>query len=99
MKLSKTFGKAVEICLFLSLIMSSQLIIAQDGVSGINVANETIRGYYHASISLMYTIGAILGLIGTVKVYQKWNAGDPGTGKVTAAWFGSCIFLVIISTG
>lgn len=98
MKLSIAFGRAAKYFLSLYLFTCSQLAIAQDGVSGINVANETIRGYFDSSISLMYAIGAILGLIGAVKVYQKWNAGDPDTGKVAAAWFGSCIFLVIVST-
>lgn len=98
MKLSIVFGRAGKTCLLLYLIISSQLIIAQDDVSGINVANETIPGCYDAFISLMYAIGAILGLIGAVKVYQKWNTGDSDTGKVAAAWLGSCIFLVIIST-
>ena len=38
------------------------------------------------------------GIIGAVKVYQKWNAGDPDTSKVAAAWFGSCVFLVVVAT-
>jgi hypothetical protein len=28
----------------------------------------------------------------------KWNAGEPDTNKVAAAWFGSCIFLVVVAT-
>src|SRR5215217_709351 len=73
-------------------------IYAQDGIAGINEANQQVRSYFGAGTQLMYAIGAILGLIGAVKVYQKWNAGDPDTGKVAAAWFGSCIFLVIVAT-
>jgi len=46
----------------------------------------------------MYAVGAILGLIGAVKVYSKWNAGDHDTSKVAAAWFGSCVFLVVVAT-
>ena len=46
----------------------------------------------------MYAVGAVVGLIGAVKVYQKWNSGDPDTGKVAAAWFGSCVFLVVVAT-
>jgi hypothetical protein len=46
----------------------------------------------------MYAVGGILGLIGAVKVYQKWNGGDQDTSKVAAAWFGSCIFLVVVAT-
>jgi hypothetical protein len=71
---------------------------AQDGNAGINEANTKVRGYFDAGTNLMYAVGAILGLIGAVKVYQKWNAGDPDTGKVAAAWFGSCVFLVVVAT-
>ena len=63
-----------------------------------NQANTTVRGYFDAGTNLMYAVGAILGLIGAIKVYQKWNHGDHDTGKVAAAWFGSCIFLVIVAT-
>jgi hypothetical protein len=78
--------------------LASLQTIAQDGNAGINQANTTVRGYFDAGVNLMYAIGAILGLIGAVKVYQKWNHGDHDTGKVAAAWFGSCIFLVIVAT-
>jgi hypothetical protein len=71
---------------------------AQDGLAGINEANQQVRSYFDAGTELMYGIGALLGLIGAVKVYQKWNAGDPDTGKVAAAWFGSCVFLVVVAT-
>jgi hypothetical protein len=71
---------------------------AQDGNAGINEANTKVRGYFDAGTNLMYAVGALLGLIGAVKVYQKWNAGDPDTSKVAAAWFGSCVFLVIVAT-
>lgn len=71
---------------------------AQDGIAGINEANQLVRSYFDAGTELMYAVGAILGLIGAVKVYQKWNAGDPDTGKVAAAWFGSCVFLVVVAT-
>jgi len=71
---------------------------AQDGNAGINEANTKVRSYFDAGTNLMYAVGALLGLIGAVKVYQKWNAGDPDTSKVAAAWFGSCVFLVVVAT-
>lgn len=82
----------------LLLVFSTLTAKAQDGLAGINEANRQVRSYFDAGTSLMYAIGAILGLIGAVKVYQKWNAGDPDTGKVAAAWFGSCVFLVVVAT-
>ena len=71
---------------------------AQDGNAGINEANTQVRSYFDSGTNLMYAVGAILGLIGAVKVYSKWNHGDPDTGKVAAAWFGSCVFLVVVAT-
>ena len=73
-------------------------VVAQDGNAGINEANTKVRGYFSAGTNLMYAVGAIVGLIGAVKVFQKWNAGDHDTGKVAAAWFGSCVFLVVVAT-
>jgi hypothetical protein len=71
---------------------------SQDGNAGINEANTKVRSYFQSGTNLMYAVGAILGLIGAVKVYQKWNAGDHDTGKTAAAWFGSCVFLVVVTT-
>ena len=71
---------------------------AQDGNAGINAANTQVRSYFASGTSLMYAVGALVGLIGAVKVYKKWNAGDPDTGKIAAAWFGSCVFLVVVAT-
>ncbi len=71
---------------------------AQDGSAGIEEANTLVRQYFDVGINLMYAVGAVLGLIGAVRVYQRWSAGDPQTGSVAASWFGSCIFLVIVAT-
>jgi hypothetical protein len=72
--------------------------LGQDGAAGIEEANTQVRSYFEPGTNLMYAIGAVLGLVGAVKVFQKWNAGDNDTGKVAAAWFGSCIFLVVVAT-
>lgn len=92
-KKAKTFALAATIyCL------TYLYAFAQDGNAGINEANMKVRSYFDTGTNLMYAIGAVLGLIGAVKVYQKWNGGDPDTGRVAAAWFGSCIFLVVVAT-
>lgn len=80
------------------LIMLANYVYAQDGNAGINEANTKVRSYFASGVNLMYAVGAIVGLIGAVKVYQKWNSGDHDTGKVASAWFGSCVFLVIVAT-
>ncbi|PWT74958.1 MAG: carbamoyl phosphate synthetase [Bacteroidetes bacterium] len=98
MKICRMTSRIGYASLIVSLIMFSGKLKAQDGNAGINQANTTVRSYFDAGTNLMYAVGAILGLIGAVKVYQKWNHGDHDTGKMAAAWFGSCIFLVIVAT-
>ena len=86
------------VLLLFPLLFIFLVVDAQDGNAGINEANTKVRSYFASGTSLMYAIGAVLGLIGAVKVYSKWNSGDPDTGKVAAAWFGSCVFLVVVAT-
>jgi hypothetical protein len=91
--------KLLKIIIFSFIGVTAALAaIAQDGNAGINQANTQVRSYFDSGTNLMYAIGAILGLIGAVKVYSKWNSGDQDTSKVAAAWFGSCIFLVVVAT-
>ena len=82
----------------LILVSGTMTVWAQDGNSGIAEATSKVRSYFATGCNLMYAIGAVIGLIGAVKVYQKWNGGDGDTGKVAASWFGSCIFLVVVAT-
>lgn len=72
--------------------------VAQDGNLGITAADTAVRSYFKNGVTLMYGVGALVGLIGAVKVFQKWNSGDQDTSKVASAWFGSCIFLVVVAT-
>lgn len=82
----------------LAALISKAQGAAGTGVSGITVADTEVRKYFEPGTKLMYAVGAVLGLVGAVKVFQKWNAGDQDTNKVAAAWFGSCIFLVVVAT-
>lgn len=87
-----------KVSVLMSMMIFSVVLYAQDGNAGINEANTKVRSYFVSGTNLMYAVGAVLGLIGAVKVYSKWNSGDPDTGKVAAAWFGSCVFLVVVAT-
>ena len=86
-----------QMCFVLGMLCSLAAA-AQDGNTGINQANTMVRSYFDTGVNLMYAVGAILGLIGAIRVYQKWSHGDHDTGKVAASWFGSCIFLVVVAT-
>lgn len=93
-------SRRAKLCLVAStvLLMNDLMVFAQNGEQGIRDADEMVRRYFGVGVNLMYAIGAVLGLIGGVRVYQRWSAGDPNTGQTAASWFGSCIFLVIVAT-
>ena len=55
-----------------------------------------MTSYFDPATKLVYAVGAVVGLIGGVKVYGK--SGDPDTSKVAASWFGACIFLIVAAT-
>jgi hypothetical protein len=86
-------GACIEAELLLTLA-----VYGQDGNAGIDQANTMIRSYFDTGVNLMYAIGAMVGLIGAVKVYRKFSEGEPDTARVAAAWFGACIFLVVVAT-
>lgn len=68
---------------------------ATSGVGAFEGAARSLTAYFDPLVNLIYIIGAVVGLIGAIKVYQKFSQGDPDTGKTAASWFGACIFLII----
>ncbi|HEY5325854.1 MAG TPA: DUF4134 domain-containing protein [Mucilaginibacter sp.] len=91
-----TFFK--QVIAIISMLLISLSLYAQDGNAGITQATTQVKGYFSTGTSLMYAIGAIMGLVGAIKVFKKWNDGEHDTGKVASSWFGSCIFLVVVAT-
>ena len=87
-------------------ILSAALIIATtasvfaqgNGIAGITETTSMVTSYFDPGTKLIYAIGAVVGLIGGVKVYGKFSSGDPDTSKTAASWFGACIFLIVAAT-
>ena len=57
-----------------------------------------LTGYFDPATKLIYAAGAIVGLIGAIKVYSKFSSGDPHTGKTAGRWIGACVFLIVAAT-
>lgn len=80
------------------LLLISIGINAQNGNLGIQEADRQVRGYFVDGTKLMYGCGALGGIIGAIKVYNKWVSGEPDTTRVASSWFGGCVFLVLVAT-
>lgn len=93
-------NKKNRIILLAALIVAavSQTFAQGNGLAGINEATSMVTSYFDPGTKLIYAIGAVVGLIGGIKVYGKFSSGDPDTSKTAASWFGACIFLIVSAT-
>jgi hypothetical protein len=87
------------------ILMSAAFVLAAastfaqgNGIGGITEATNMVTSYFDPGTKLIYAIGAVVGLIGGIKVYNKFSSGDPDTSKTAASWFGACIFLIVAAT-
>ena len=60
----------------LLLTATIQMFAAGNGMAGINEATSMVTSYFDPATKLVYAIGAVVGLIGGVKVYSKFSSGD-----------------------
>jgi hypothetical protein len=88
-----------QINIFFALLLLAATSSAQTGggTTGINAATSTLTSYVDPVSTLILAIGAVVGIIGGVMVYIKWNSGDRDINKEVMSWGGSCIFLVLVS--
>ena len=90
--------KRKSILLAVCMLSAAGLFAQGNGVGGITEATNMVTSYFDPGTKLIYAIGAVVGLIGGVKVYSKFSSGDPDTSKTAASWFGACIFLIVAAT-
>ncbi|SDL68064.1 protein of unknown function [Pedobacter sp. ok626] len=71
----KLFGRfwllAVVLCVYN--VLSAMVVFGQDGDAGIRAATDQVAGYFDTGCDLVYAIGAVVGLIGSVKVLCAMN--------------------------
>ena len=90
--------KKIMMLLFLLTATAIGAYAQGNGIAGINEATKMVISYFDPGTKLIYAVGAVVGLIGGIKVYNKFSSGDPDTSKTAASWFGACIFLIVAAT-
>ncbi len=66
--------------------------------SAINSATGEVKKIFSSASTLMLAVGGVIGLVGGIIVFQKWQQGDPQSTKFIAGWIGSTVFLVLTGT-
>ena len=69
-----------------------------DITTGIDGAANAVKGVFSNVSNLVLMIGAIVGLAGGIRVYNKWNNGDQDVQKELIGWAGACVFLLLSGT-
>ena len=78
--------------------ITAALAANAQGAAGIDAGTSELATYFDPIGNLILAIGAVVGLIGGVRVYIKWNTGDNDVQKSIMGWMGSCIFLMLVGT-
>ena len=87
--------KKKRLIMMLAAVAAASAAMAQgNGQAGITEATQMVTSYFDPGTKLIYAIGAVIGLVGGVKVYQKFSSGDPDTSKTAS----SCIILIVAAT-
>ncbi|MDQ1769316.1 DUF4134 domain-containing protein [Labilibaculum sp. A4] len=81
--------------LLVGMLCMASLVLGQSA-TGIDQATSEINSYVDPVSNLIIAIGAVVGLIGGVRVYIKWQSGDQDTQKAIMGWFGACLFLILV---
>ena len=84
------------LALFL-IVCASSPSFAQ-GAGAITSAANTIKTYWTPVSILIKVIGAVVGLIGGLRIYNKWTNGDQDINKEILGWGGACLFLFLVPT-
>lgn len=76
-------------------LLFTETLFAQNGVTGLNSATTSLKTYVAPVTNVTLVIGGIVGIVGAIRVYSKWNSGDQDINKELMGWGGSCVFLVV----
>ncbi|WP_419871032.1 DUF4134 domain-containing protein [Chryseobacterium sp. CT-SW4] len=86
------------LCLIALFGTTSLMFAAGTGSTAVTTAANSIKGYWPAITTLSKAIGGVVGVIGGIRIYNKWSNGDQDINKELLGWGGSCLFLILAPT-
>ena len=91
--------KKKRLIMMLAAVAAASAAMAQgNGQAGITEATQLVTGYFDPGTKLIYAIGAVIGLVGGIKVYQKFSSGKRVSLYTANSSVGTCIFLIVAAT-
>ncbi|QHN64624.1 DUF4134 family protein [Bergeyella cardium] len=99
LKLANFKGVKREKVFILSLLLlSTTPVLAGGGAGAFTTAGNEVKKYWTPLKTFIQFVGGIVGLIGGLRIYNKWQNGDQDVNKEILGWGGACLFLTIVPT-
>ncbi|MGV8135965.1 MAG: DUF4134 family protein [Mangrovibacterium sp.] len=98
--MKKLIRKAVKVnkgvYALVAFMVSSVASHAQGDVgSALAAGTSELASYLDPITTLVMAIGGIVGTVGGIRIYNKWNNGDHDINKEILGWGGSALFLIL----
>lgn len=77
-------------------LLATVPLFAQGGAAALTDAATEIKSYWDPVKLIIQAIGGLVGFIGGVRIYNKWQNGDQDINKELVGWGGSALFLIIV---
>ncbi len=78
-----------------TLLMITGMVHAQGISTGIDAAAGQVKGVFSNVSNLVLMIGGVVGLVGGIRVYVRWQSGERDIQKEIVGWMGACVFLLL----
>ena len=89
--MKKFFSKIAQRAFALAISIMVVTNTFAQGAAGIDAASSELATYMDPLGNMMMILGGLVGLVGAVRVYLKWNSGDQDVQKAVMGWMMHCL--------
>lgn len=89
--MSKSFNKMKKRLL----LGTAMVLLSAQPLWAFDSARNKISGYVDDVVALTKWVGLLVGIIGALRIYNKWSNGDQDINKEVVGWGGAALFLVL----
>lgn len=86
---------AMRVFMVVVMVLVATVPMLAQGTDALKAVDDELRRYPVLVENIIYSIAGIVGLIGAIRVYIKWQNGDQDVQKALVGWAGALIFLVV----
>jgi len=65
------------------------------GGAALDKAASDIRDYVTPVCNIVTAVGCVVGIVGGIRIYNKWQNGDQDVNKEIIGYAGACLFLTL----